>query len=127
MRRGDHTDCNRLAMQVVAVTRGGFERMTEGVTEVENLAQATLVFVTLDDARLMPQRNFDNLHEASVVASKNRRHLAIERREKLRIHDGAILDHFGEPFAELTIGQGRQRGDVGDDETRLIERADEVF
>ena len=47
-------------MQIVAVTRGRFERMAEGMAEIENFAQAALAFVTLDDARLVPQRNLDN-------------------------------------------------------------------
>ena len=45
LRRGDLADGNGFAVQILAVVRNGFERMADGVAEIQNGAQAALGFV----------------------------------------------------------------------------------
>ena len=101
--------------------------MADGVAEVENFAQATLTFVARNDGRLVAERLVDDATETIGVASENRRHRGLERRDHRRIHDRAVLDHLGEAFAKLALGQRRQCSDICDNQARLVERADQVF
>ena len=43
------------------------------------------------------------------------------------IADDAVLDAFGEAAADFADGEGFEGGDIGDDEARLMEGADEIF
>src|SRR5215469_18375719 len=50
--RCDHTNRNRLAVQVAAVTRARFDCMADGMAEVQGIAQAALALVGADDGGL---------------------------------------------------------------------------
>jgi hypothetical protein len=47
--------------------------------------------------------------------------------QEFRVERGAVLDDFGKPRDELALWQRLERVHVGDDEARLVERADHVL
>ena len=64
---------------------------------------------------------------APRVARQNLFHIGLEPVHERRVEREAVLDHLGEPGAQLAVGQRVERGHVRDHRARLMEGADHVL
>ena len=81
-----------------------------------------------DDVRLDRGAGGDELGEHVGIARDDRRRVRVDERGDARtIGHERVLGHLAEPGAVLARRQRRQRGDVGEDAERLVERADQVL
>ena len=101
--------------------------MAERVTEVEQRALALLGFIGDDDLRLVPAAHFDGVRQRIGIARDQRRHVGFEPVEEFAIADQSVLDHFGEPRAQLRQRECRERRGIDDDRVGLVERPDHVL
>src|SRR5467141_834006 len=122
----DHANRHRFAVQHF-VLRRRFDRMSHGVTEIQNCTLAFFTLILGDDRGLDFYRAPHDSLERGGVFREDRRVFALEKREILRVRDRAVLHGFGEPRRQL---YARQRGEqlrIGDDDTWLMERTEQVF
>src|SRR5712691_11282153 len=61
------------------------------------------------------------------IAPQQAIEMGLDPAEERRVADQAVLDHFGEPRAQLSLGQGFQGSHVGHDQLRLMKSADHVL
>src|SRR5690606_23936028 len=101
------------ARAVVACRR--FERMAEGVAQVEERALARFVFVTLDDFRLGAAGGGDRLH-ACGSAGKDLTPTRLQPGEEVRPIDEAVFGDRRIAGAELARGQRVERLCIGKDQ-----------
>src|SRR6185312_7644694 len=101
-----HADRHALAMQqAIAKAAGSFERMAEGVAEIEERALAVFALVGRDDARLGSAAARDRLLAKRRIAGDERRAMGFEPVVKIAIADKRIFDHFGISRAQFACGQ----------------------
>ena len=102
------------------------ERVTEGVTEIEQRPFAGLPLVTADNRSLHAAA-----HRNGVLARRPaREHVApvrLEPGEEGGISDQSVFRHFGISRAELAWRQCIEQRRVGEDQDRLMKRADQVL
>ena len=119
---------HRLAVQeraVVACLR--FQRVGEGVAEIEQGAVAALALVAGDDARLRPAGMGHRGPQQVLVAVDQRLTVLFEPVEEGGVVDEAVLHDLGiagPPFAQRQRGERRH---VGEHQPRLVEAADQVL
>src|SRR5262249_29525626 len=127
-RRGDHADGYRLAVQEAAIVRHRLDRMPDCVPEVEGGTQAgDLAFVAGHHGRLLPAGGRDHSYQEVAIEPQQVVQTGLDVGEQIRVADDAVLDDLRETGDELATRQRRQRIDVGEDEARLVERADQVL
>lgn len=125
-------EADGFAMQEFAIGQGGFDAMADGVTQIEEGADAEgFFFVFFDDAGFDGDVGGDDVGEAVDGAEGEAEVDFIGQLaqgvEHAGFADGGVLDHFGHAFADESRGEGGEGGGVDEDEPGLVEGADEVF
>src|SRR5690242_11197639 len=100
--------------------------MPEGVAEVEQRPITLLTLVPGDDRRLRPTALRDRMI-ALGAAGKNAAPVLLAPDKKGLIVDQPVLHHFRVAGPGLAWRQCIKKRGIGDDEARLVERANEVF
>ena len=124
---GDLANGNCFAMQILAVVRDGFERVADGVAEVQDGPQAALGFVLPNDFSLDLAAAGDDRRQGTHVATEQFGQLTLQLLEQPRIVDDAVFDHLREASLELAHGQRDKRMQVAQHQPRLVECADEIL
>ena len=122
-----HAAANRLAMQPSAVTEAGFNRVAEGVAEVENRPQALFTLVLADHPGLDLAAALDGIRQGRFVARQQVVEMGFDPAEKGFIGNRAVLDHLGQPGRQLALRQGVERVQIGNHTGRLVKRANHVL
>ena len=89
--------------------RDGFERVADGVAEIQDGPQAAFGFVLLDHLRLDLAATGDDRCQGTRVAAEQFGQITLQLLEQAGIVDDAVFDHFREAGPELTHGQRGQR------------------
>ena len=120
-------DGHRVAVAPRVVVRS-LDRVGEGVTIVEDLAQSAFGQVGGDDAGLDCDRTGSDLGQllAGGVKEDLRGGLPHDAQD-LRVGDEPTLDDLGGPRRQVLAGQGCQQAHVGDDRVGRVEGADQIF
>ena len=127
LRRGDLADGDGFPVQVFAVVGDGFERVADGVAEIQDGPQAALGLVLPHDLRLDLAATGHDSRQGARVAPQQLGQVALQPSEEPGVVDDAVFDHLGEAGAILAHGQRGQRVQVAQHEPRLVERADQVL
>ena len=102
--------------------------MAERVAVVQHGTQAgRFKFVAFDDICLQAAASGDDVSQHVGPSRMNGFHMVFEIREELGVEDHAVLHHFGQSRAVLTIGQRLQHGGVDEDTDRLVKGPDHVL
>src|SRR5882672_8699266 len=102
-RRGDHPPGNGFAVLVAAVVGDAFERVREGVTEIQDFAEAGLAFIAADDTRFDPDVARDELAECRTIATQDVFQVLLEHREHGCVGNDSVLHDFGEAAAKFAV------------------------
>ena len=126
-RRQHHADGDALAMEQ-AVGKAGrrFQRMAEGVAEIEQRALAGLALVAGDDRGLGAAGGRDRML-ARGAAGEDVGVVLLQPGEERLVAEHAVFRHFGIAGAELARRQRIEHGGVGDDQDRLMEGAEQIL
>src|SRR5215469_18482106 len=104
------------------------ERVTEGMAEIEQSARAArLPLVRLDDLCLGAGARLDGMTPLAALAREHIRPILLEPGKERCVAEKPVLHHFCIAGAELARAQGREHRNVGDDQARLIEGADQIL
>ena len=103
-----------------------FERMAEGVAEIEQRAVALLGLVARDDGGLGFAAHRDGVAQLGA-ACEHRLPVRFEPGEEMRPVDQAVFDDFGIAGGEFARRQGGEAVGVGEHERRLMEGADQIL
>jgi hypothetical protein len=93
----------------------------EGVAEVEQRPHAALALVGGDDGGLRPATRGDGVSQCRGIPRQHGSPVRCQPVEERRIAQQAVLHHLGIAGPELPVVQRRQRRDVGEDQSRLVE------
>ena len=127
--RQRHADRDRLAMhQPGAVVAGRrFQRMAEGVAEIEQRAVAGLELVAGDDIGLGAAGFGDRLRPAPAPPANTSPPVPLQPGEEFRPVDQPVFGDLGIAGAEFARRQRVERVGVGQHQPRLVEDADQVL
>ena len=125
--RHHHPGTHRFAMQPLAIAEPGFNRMAEGMTEIQDRPQPALALVALDHRGLDLARARHSIDQRARIAGPQGRHVTLDRIEVGSIGNRPMLDHFGQPGRQLALGQGHQGIDIDQHQPRLVKGADHVL
>ncbi len=114
-------------MQPLAVAQARLDRVAEGVTVVQDGAQARLLLVLADHPGLDLARAAHGVDQRFAVARQQLVQVGFEPGEEFGVGDRAVLDDLGQAGQQLALGQGIQRVEVADHAQRLVEGADHVL
>ena len=123
-----HADRHRLAVeQAVGIAGGGFQRVAEGVAEIEQGAGAALLaLVGGDDCGLAAAGDGDRL-VALRPAGDDGAPVLLQPGEECGVVDQAVFGHLGIAGAEDARAQRIEHARIGQHQARLVERADQVL
>ena len=93
-------------MQVFAVARDGFDRVADGVAEIQDRPQAALGFVLAHHFGLDLAATRDDRGQHSWVAAQEAGQFALETPEELGVVNDAVLDDLGRGPPDIRAGQG---------------------
>ncbi len=126
---GDHADGDRLAvLECAAVTCDGLDGVADRVAEIQHRPQAGLLTLVMrHDIGLQAAAPGDDLTDRRRVLGQDRLGMVFEVVEEVRVEDHAVLDHLGQPAAQLAVGQGREGRRVDPDADGLVEGPDDVL
>lgn len=96
-------------MQILSVSGNGFECVADGVTKVEDGAQAALGFILADHARFNLTTTCDHFAERLGIELEHFGQVAFESGKQVRIVDDSVFDHFRESGAEFAGWERLQR------------------
>src|SRR5580700_2567267 len=96
-------------MQIFAISRGGFEGVGEGMTEIKDFAEPGFTFIAAHDFSLGLDASRDHEIERLGVAPGERRDRVFEKRKQALVADDAVFDYFVQSRTKLAIGQRRER------------------
>ena len=126
-RRQHHADGNAFAVeQAVGKAGRGLQRMAEGVAEIEQRALAGLALVARDDRGLGAAGGRDRVL-ARRAAGEDVGVVGLEPGEEGLVAEHAVFGDFGIAGAELARRQRVEHRGVGDDQHRLMERAEQIL
>ncbi len=121
-----HTDGNAFTVQQ-CVTTGGFHGVADGVTEVQHGAATLLAFIVHHDGRLDRNAAGYQCTDRFAVVPDDFTVLVRQPGQIFGIGYRAVLDGFRYAGGELFRRQCLERGDVYQNELRLMERANQVL
>ena len=125
--RDEHAVADRFAVSEPTVLGNRLERVSGGVAEVEDAAQARFLLVLRDHVRLDPARLGDDRGQHLGFTIEDRAMLLRDTFEERGAGGDAVLDDFIEAGAELAARQRAEHRRVGDHRVRLVEGADQVL
>ena len=111
------------------VAEAGFrlEGMPESVAQIEQGAASGLALVRRHDIGLRLATHGDGMGERVILARQHPRAVLLQPAEEVRPVYQAVFHDLRVAGPEFAVGQGGERGRVGEHETRLVEGADEVL
>ena len=107
--------------------RHRFQRVADGVPEVQNPAEAGLAFVGADDLRLDPGGLGDGGEQHRGVPGEERPGAGPEPVKERAARDHPVFDDLKQARPELAPRQRGEHGGVGHDYGRLVKGADQVL
>mgnify|MGYP007120155583 CR=1 FL=1 len=116
-----HAHGHTFAMQEFLHMVIAFDRVPDRMAEIEDLAQAALLFVLLDDCFFHAERAVDDLFQMGVDI------LLLKQGEQLRIIDQSGLQCFSQAVDVMAAGQRGKHIEIDQHLARLPESADVVF
>ena len=114
-------------MQEPRVARFSFERVAEGVAEIQNAAQAAFALVGGNHLHLHAHGVGDDAVHGIGLARQHIRAAFGQKSEQLGVPYDPGLENFEQPGAILAFGQGLQRRRVNGHIERLVEAAHQVL
>ena len=105
----------------------GFERVAEGVAEIEQRALAGLALVARDDAGLAAAADRDGVLARAGAAGKHVLPVRFQPGEERGVAEQAEFGHLGIAGAEFARRQRVEQRGVGDHQNRLVEGADQIL
>ena len=113
----------------VGIAGEGFERVTEGVAEIEQSARALLLRSSAATMAALARALVSTAWRRSAPGVRRRfpRPIRFEPGEERRIAEQPVFHHLGIAGTELARAERRQHGDVGEHQARLVEGADQVL
>ena len=122
-----HSQRHRLAVQQpVGKAAAGFERMTEGVAEIEQRTLAGFALVARNDAGLATATHRNGVL-ACGTAGKDILPVLLQPGEERGIAEQPVFGNFGIACAEFPFRQRVEQCRICNDQNRLMERADEIL
>ena len=113
--------------QAVAVAGRGLQRVSEGMAKVQQGAVALLGFVALDDIGLHAHRMAHRRLTCAPVASRQRRTVRFEPCEIVRVAQQPVFDDLAIAGQKIARRHCVEHLDIGQHQTGLMERADQVL
>src|SRR5215475_10995820 len=110
-----------------AVGCDGFERVPDGVAEIEDAAQAGFALIGRDDLGLDLATARDDAGEQRRIEPGDPFQILLDQGEQVRVADHAVFDRLVKPRAQLPRGQAAQNARINDDRARLMESPDQVL
>src|SRR5581483_3501168 len=110
--RGHHSPGHSFAMLETAVVRQAFKRMAKRMAEIQNFAEAGLLFVLAYDLRLDLRGTGDEIGQNPGIASEGTGQIFFEEGKHFGVCDDAIFDDLGQAAAKLAVGQRAQERGV---------------
>src|SRR5215471_875511 len=114
-------------MKQLAVASFGLKRMTDGMPEIQNAAQALLSFVRGHHAGLQPHGLLDDPLQNAGIATKKLLSFFFEHPEQAGVTDDAALQGFIKSGAIFSIRQSVKHVRVNQNGEGWIERAKQVL
>ena len=126
-RRQHHADGDAFAMeQPVGEPGRGFQRMAEGMAEIEQCAFAGLALVARHDRGLGPAGRRDGVL-ARGAAGKDIGLIGFQPREESFVAEHAVFGDLGIAGAKLARRQRVEHRGIGHHQHRLVKRAEQVL
>ncbi len=127
LERQRHAERDRFAMQQTLREAGaGFERVAEGVAEIEQRAFAGLALVARDDAGLAAAAHRDGML-ARRPAGEHILPVRLKPGKKCGIAEQPVFGDLGIAGAEFARRQRVEQRRVGDHQRGLMKRADQIL
>src|SRR6185437_1618495 len=127
LERQHDAESHRFAMQQTpGETGAGFQRVAEGMAEIEQSALANLAFIPRHDAGFAAAADRDGLF-ARGAAGEHFLPIGFQPGEKGRVAQESEFGDLGIAGAEFAFRQRIEQRGVGDDQDRLMEGADQIF
>ena len=123
-----HADGDAFAMQQpVGIAGGLFERVAEGVAEIQQGTDASFLLVGEDEPGLGGATASDHFGAQGGVAGKQRATVFFQPEIKVGVVDQPIFHHLGIAGGELPFGQGGEGVEIGKDQLGLVEGTDQIL
>jgi hypothetical protein len=110
-----------------AIVRRGFERVRNGVPEVQDGAATCIALVGNDHAPLQDQTTSDDLRDGPLVAPHEARNARFESPEEGGIQRHGGLRDLGKSLAVITGRKRAQSAHISPQRDRLVKGSDEVL
>src|ERR1700733_12596536 len=107
-------------MQKLLIVRSRFNGMTDGMTEVEDHAQARLALVLSDDIGFDANRCRNHAGQRSDFSCEHCIHVLLEITEESGIVDDSRFDRLLKSRAKLSRGQRAKQIGIGEDGLRMM-------
>ncbi len=127
VQRGDAAPGDRFAVEELAVVGGRLDGVADGVTEVEDHAQAGLLLVLADDLGLDADAGGDDLLQGGGVSRQDGVAVLLHEAEEGWVADDGGLNGLLQAGAEFGGGESAEKVDVAEDGEGVVEGADEVL
>ncbi len=114
-------------MQEVFVTGFHFQRMPDGVAEIQDAAQIALAFVGGDHVGLHAHRLGNQPLQRRRVLLQNALVVLLDEVKNVGAANDAALQRLVHSGAKLAVGQRAQRGGIDEHCARLMKRAQQVL
>ena len=127
LRGRDHAPSNGFPVQKLRVVGIGFERVADGVSEVEDATKSCLTLILRDDVRLHANTAFDAPKNRFCIACENLAAMALGVEEQLCVADCTGLDDFVKTGTIFTIRECGQHCGIREHTLGLMKTAEHVF
>src|SRR6185369_4340516 len=123
----DHSPRYSLSVKKATVRRLGFKSVADGVSEIENLAQAMFPLVGGDYVRFQTHRVGDDSLQQLRITRENLAAIVFEQTEQLGVADDSRLQRFIKACIVLTLRQGGENRGIDEHGLGLVECADKIL
>src|SRR6202140_1743904 len=124
---GDHSPGDGLAVEQAAVAGFRLKRVSDGVTQIKNAAQAAFVFVRRDHFSFQLNGLGDDPFELHEIALQDLGALLFEAQKEIEISDDSAFQRFVETCAKVAFGKSAQNLGINEDGARMVERSKQVL
>ena len=101
--------------------------MTDGVSKIQNLAEAGFALVNPDDFRFRANATLEHPVQRPGMLAEQRLHAAFQKSEERRIANHSVFDDFVQPRAILACRQSGQQLWIGQNQAGLIEGTHQIL
>src|SRR5262245_341872 len=110
-----------------AISGDSFERMSDGVAEIEDAAQTRFAFIGRDDFGLDLATARDHSGERHTIERIDPFEIVLDQGEQLRVADHSVFDRLIKSRSQFASGQAAQYARVNDDRAGLMKSPDQVL